>query len=59
MDDLKYGTRDKRGNWTPNRRLAIAPFWDGRFAQMGRFVIDYIWPWNAFHMATALLYWCS
>ena len=57
MDDLKYGTRDKRGNWAPNRKLTIAPFWEGRFGQMGRFLIDYIWPWNAFHMATALLYW--
>jgi sterol desaturase/sphingolipid hydroxylase (fatty acid hydroxylase superfamily) len=57
MDDLKFGTRDKRGNWTPNRQLTIAPFWEGRFGQMGRFLIDYIWPWNAFHMATALLYW--
>jgi sterol desaturase/sphingolipid hydroxylase (fatty acid hydroxylase superfamily) len=57
MDDLKFGTRDKRGNWTPNRRLTIAPFWEGRFGQMGRFLIDYLWPWNAFHMATALLYW--
>ncbi len=57
MDDLQYGTRDKRGNWTPNRLPEIAPFWEGKFNQMGRFLIDYIWPWNAFHMATALLYW--
>ena len=57
MDDALHGTRDKRGNWTPNRRLEIAPFWDGRFGRMGQFLVDYIWPWNAFHMATALLYW--
>ena len=48
----EFGTRDKRGNWTPYRRLAIAPFWEGRFGQMGRFLIDYIWPWNAFGSAT-------
>ena len=57
VDDLKFGTRDKGGNWTPNRQLQIAPFWEGRFNQMGRFLIDFIWPWNAFHMATAILYW--
>ena len=57
MDDLKYGARDKRGNWTPNRRLRIAPFWEGRFGQTGRFLVEFTWPWNAFHMATALLYW--
>ena len=30
MDDLEYGTRDKRGNWTPNATLEIAPFWTGQ-----------------------------
>ncbi|MDE0307156.1 MAG: sterol desaturase family protein [Albidovulum sp.] len=57
MDDLQYGTRDKRGNWTPSSRLEIAPFWLGKFNRLGRFLVDFIWPWNAFHMATGLLYW--
>jgi len=46
MDDLEYGTRDKRGNWTPNATLEIAPFWIGKWAQLGHFLKDYIWPWN-------------
>ena len=25
MDDLIYGKRDKRGNWTPNGKLEPAP----------------------------------
>lgn len=57
MDDTKFGARDKRGNWTPNETLEIAPFWRGKFGEMGKFLISYVWPWNAFHMATALLYW--
>jgi len=57
MDDLQYGTRDKRGNWTPTRTLEIAPFWRGKWNEMGHFLKSYVWPWNAFHMATALLYW--
>jgi sterol desaturase/sphingolipid hydroxylase (fatty acid hydroxylase superfamily) len=57
VDDLTYGTRDKRGNWAPSSRLTIPPFWEGRWSQMGRFLFDFVWPWNAFHMATALLYW--
>jgi len=56
MDDLEFGTCDKRGNWTPNATLEIAPFWRGKWDQMGHFLKDYIWPWNAFHMATALIY---
>ncbi len=57
MDDLQYGARDMRGNWTPSRRLEIAPFWEGRFGRLGRFLVDFVWPWNAIHMTTALLYW--
>ena len=57
MDDLQYGTRDKRGNWTPTRTLEIAPFWRGKWNEMGHFLKSYLWPWNAFHMATAILYW--
>lgn len=59
MDDLQTGTRNKRGDWAPNRRLEVAPFWQ-RPLSMGRvlrWVPEYLWPWNAFHMATALLYW--
>jgi hypothetical protein len=27
MDDLKFGTRNKRGDWSPNGRIEVAPFW--------------------------------
>lgn len=57
MDDLKFGTRDKRGNWAPNAPLNIAPFWEGRWGQMKHFVVEYFWPWNAFHMVITLAYW--
>lgn len=57
MDDLDFGTRDKRGNWTPNAALEVAPFWSGKWRETGLFLKDYFWPWNAFHMATALIYW--
>ncbi|WP_068115796.1 sterol desaturase family protein [Tropicimonas marinistellae] len=57
MDDLEYGTRDKRGNWAPNTTLEVAPFWTGNWNKMGQFLKEFIWPWNALHMATALLYW--
>lgn len=57
MDDLKYGTRDKRGNWSPNTYLEIAPFWTGKFSKLGSFLVEYLWPWNAFHMMVTLAYW--
>lgn len=56
MDDLQYGTRNKRGDWAPNTPLEIAPFWTGKWGRMGKFLIGYLWPWNAFHMAVTLVY---
>jgi sterol desaturase/sphingolipid hydroxylase (fatty acid hydroxylase superfamily) len=59
MDDLKFGTRNKRGDWTPNEPLQIASNWASppNLLKFLKFLPEYIWPWNAFHMATALLYW--
>jgi sterol desaturase/sphingolipid hydroxylase (fatty acid hydroxylase superfamily) len=59
MDDLKFGTRNKRGDWAPAAPLEIAPFWLAPFnpGKILRWLVSYIWPWNAFHLATALLYW--
>ena len=59
MDDLKYGTRNKRGDWAPSTHPEIAFFWKEpfNFRKWGKFILGYVWPWNAFHMAVTLLYW--
>lgn len=59
MDDLRFGTRNKRGDWSPSAHPQIAFFWTKPldFKAWGKFLIDYIWPWNAFHMAVTILYW--
>ncbi|MCT4579111.1 sterol desaturase family protein [Donghicola sp.] len=57
MDDLQFGTRDKRGNWAPSKTLEIAPFWTGKFSKLGSFALSYLWPWNIFYMVMALAYW--
>jgi sterol desaturase/sphingolipid hydroxylase (fatty acid hydroxylase superfamily) len=59
MDDLKYGVRSKRGDWKPNAVLAVAPFWSWPpdAAKVLSWLPGYFWPWNALHMASALLYW--
>lgn len=58
MDDLLYGTRDKRGNWTPNEPAKPAPIWQRPFdlKKVIAWLPSYFWPWNVFHMATALLW---
>ena len=59
MDDLDFGTRDKRGNWTPSRVNDIAPFWripwDGK-AVLG-WLVGYFLPWNLCWMILATVYW--
>jgi sterol desaturase/sphingolipid hydroxylase (fatty acid hydroxylase superfamily) len=59
MDDLKLGVRNKRGDWAPSAPLEMAPFWvwPPQAAKVLGWLPGYLWPWNAFHMATALLYW--
>jgi len=59
MDDLKFGTRNKRGDWTPSAHPQIAHFWTSPLdlKKWGHFIVGYFWPWNAFHMAVTLLYW--
>jgi sterol desaturase/sphingolipid hydroxylase (fatty acid hydroxylase superfamily) len=59
MDDLKFGTRNKRGDWAPTAHPQIAFFWTTPFdfKKWLTFLIGYVWPWNAFHMAVTLIYW--
>jgi sterol desaturase/sphingolipid hydroxylase (fatty acid hydroxylase superfamily) len=59
MDDLQFGTRNKRGDWAPNAVPQIAFFWSKPFDLKAwvKFLVGYVWPWNVFHMAVTLLYW--
>lgn len=59
MDDLQFGTRNKRGDWSPSHRPEVAPFWMWPIKpqKILKWLVGYVWPWNAFHMTTALAYW--
>jgi sterol desaturase/sphingolipid hydroxylase (fatty acid hydroxylase superfamily) len=59
LDDSVYGVRNKRGDWAPTARREIAPLWawPPRWLDVLRWIPGYLWPWNALHMATALLWW--
>ena len=59
MDDLAFGTRNKRGDWKPKEPVALPPMWRRpfRLPAVLRWIPGYLFPWNAFHLATALLYW--
>ena len=41
------------------RRIELAPFWERPFSLLKvlKWIPEYLFPWNAFHMATALLWW--
>ncbi len=59
MDDQAYGTRDKRGNWTPKDPLTTAPIWSfpPDFGAILKWLPGYFLPWNVLFMATATLFW--
>ena len=59
MDDLKLGTRNKRGDWTPNKHLELAPYftWPREPRKYLDWLIGYLFPWNMLFMALAVVSW--
>jgi sterol desaturase/sphingolipid hydroxylase (fatty acid hydroxylase superfamily) len=59
MDDLLFGKRNKRGDWAPNQHPGIAPFWSWppNLLKVLKWLPGYVWPWNLFHITTALVWW--
>ena len=59
MDDLRFGTRNKRGDWAPTAHLELSPLWRRPFSlpKLLAWIPECLFPWNAFHMATALVWW--
>lgn len=59
MDDLQFGTRNKRGDWAPAQHLELAPFWGWplKVTKFFGWIIGYLWPWNLFIMAATLIWW--
>ena len=59
MDDLKYGTRDKRGNWTPNKPAGTAPLFvfPPQPLALLKWLPSYFLPYNALFFLSALAWW--
>jgi sterol desaturase/sphingolipid hydroxylase (fatty acid hydroxylase superfamily) len=60
MDDSRFGTRDRRGEWQPRAPLTYPPVfvWPLQPLKALRwFVIGFIWPWNLLYAAVAILVW--
>lgn len=59
MDDLKDGTRDKRGDWRPNEALQTAPLFvfPPQPIALLKWLPSYFLPWNAAIMGITALVW--
>ncbi|MFV0245128.1 MAG: sterol desaturase family protein [Qingshengfaniella sp.] len=59
MDDLKFGTRDKRGNWTPSAPLQVAPIlvWPWSLLKFLKWLPGYFLPYNIVFLAIAAVFW--
>lgn len=59
MDDLKFGTRNKRGDYAPKERLEGAPVfvWPPRPLKLLRWLPQYFLPWNVLFMALGAALW--
>lgn len=62
MDDLAYGKRDKRGNWTPFKRIEYPPVfvWPVKPVKFLKWLFGYpgyLLPWNFLYAGGALAIW--
>lgn len=59
MDDLKYGKRNKRGDWAPNAPAAMAPLFvfPPKPLALLRWLPHYFLPYNLVFAALSLLWW--
>ena len=59
MDDLKFGTRNKRGDYTPNEPVKVAPVlvWPWSVTAFLKWLPGYFLPWNVMFMALAFVIW--
>ncbi|WP_343116695.1 sterol desaturase family protein [Ostreiculturibacter nitratireducens] len=59
MDDLKHGTRNKRGDWSPNEPLKVGPLLDWPWSPLRilKWLPGYFLPWNAVFMGLAATFW--
>src|SRR5690348_13512236 len=59
MDDLAYGTRDKRGNWKPTKVLDYPKVfvWPIETRAILRWIPDYFAPWNFLYAAIGVAFW--
>ncbi len=59
MDDLKYGKRDKRGDWRPDALLETPPLFvfPPRPLAFLKWLPHYFLPWNAVFILSALVTW--
>lgn len=62
MDDLKYGTRNKRGDWRPDEALKYPPIFTWPLQPLGflKWMFGfpgYLWPWNTLYLGVTVLVW--
>jgi sterol desaturase/sphingolipid hydroxylase (fatty acid hydroxylase superfamily) len=59
MDDSRFGTRNKRGDWAPTDRIETAPLFvfPPQPMRFLKWLPGYFFPWNVLFMALAALIW--
>ena len=59
VDDLQFGSRNKRGDWSPSEPLQTAPLFifPPKPLNFLQWLPSYLLPWNVLYMALALVFW--
>lgn len=58
LDDLQYGSRNKRGDWQPNEPISLPPIVKSpNSAGVFGWLLGLIWPWNLITIGLTALLW--
>ena len=59
MDDLLYGKRNKRGDWSPNEPAGVAPIWDipPSVSKVLKWLPHYFFPYDVIWILSAFAWW--
>jgi sterol desaturase/sphingolipid hydroxylase (fatty acid hydroxylase superfamily) len=59
MDDMQFGKRNKKGDWSPNDSIKLAPYltWPSDPRKYLSWLVSYFFPWNAVFICISLIEW--
>lgn len=58
MDDLSFGSRDKKGDWRPSTPINLPPMANAAHnSTLFQWLLGFLWPWNLIFLTITIFWW--